>query len=84
MAAVPIHVVRLGLKPVSEAGVVLDKESVSINAMLTATSEIRVIANSAVPNSLGFPTVEAFLALEAAQGYSLRHIDQTMIVLYGS
>ena len=58
-------------------------ESEVVNTSLRVpefTSEVRVMENSNVPNSDGWPTIETYLMAEAQDGFTLSHIDQTMII----
>lgn len=81
MAAVGIHVARLTMKPI-RSGSVLNKESATIQEMIGASSELRIIPDSLIANTSGWPTMEAYLKLEAADGYVANHISQNMIVTY--
>jgi len=41
-----------------------------------------VIPDSNIPSSAGSPTIKEYLELEAAEGFVLKHIDQSFIVTY--
>lgn len=80
--AVGIHVVYIGRKPIQPDGTVLNKNTATIQQMQNASGEDRVLADSAIENSAGYPTIKAYLEAEAADNYVLHHISQTMIVTY--
>lgn len=81
--AIGIHVVYVMLRDVKSDGSVLDKATASITDMRTASDkQPRVIADSAIASSAGHPTVKTYLEREAAAGYTLNHMTQTMIVTY--
>lgn len=84
MAAVPCHVVYLTPMPVNSAGQVVDKNdpSTTLGDMKSTSTEVRVVARANVPSSANNPSIEAYLQLEAAGGYTLGHLSQTMIVTY--
>lgn len=82
MAAVGIHIVYIGRKPVKANGTVLDKNTATIADMTQASSENRILPASDVENSSGYPSIETFLKAEAAAGYKAAVINQTMIILY--
>jgi hypothetical protein len=81
--ATPIHVARIALLPVNPLGAVLDKNTATIAQMTQASTEERVLVDADIPNSVGNPTPTEYLKLEAADDYTLRHIDQTYIITYG-
>lgn len=81
--AIPIHVVRVALTPVSSVGSVLDKNTATIKQMMTADTDHRVIEDASIPNSTGRPTVKDYLILEAADDFRLQYMDQNTVVTYG-
>ena len=80
--AVEIHVARIGERKVSSAGQVFDKNEATIKEVLEATTEDRVLEDSAISSTSGNPTIKQYLELEAANDFVLRHLDQNMIVTY--
>ncbi len=80
--AVGIHVVHVAPKQINSAGAVLDKTSATIGDMLESQSELRVLADSAIASSSGYPTIKTYLEREAAIDYVAEHISNTMIVTY--
>jgi hypothetical protein len=68
--------------PVNSAGVVVNKNESTIAEMMQTSSEERIIADSAIPNSALNPTPKAYLELEAVDDFILKHIDQTYIITY--
>lgn len=83
--AIGIHIVRTAFKAVNPTtGQPIDKESptTTIGQVLRTEHRHVVIPSDDVPNSAGYPSIEAYLKLEANGSYVLRHIDQNMIVTY--
>lgn len=82
--AVGIHVARVGIFNVDTQGNILKKDdpSVTIKQMLTANTDHLVIEDAAISNTTGYPNVEEYLALEAADSYVVSYMDQSMIVTY--
>jgi hypothetical protein len=80
--ATPIHVAYIALLPVNSLGAVIKKNEATIGQMANASTEPRMIADSAIPNTATNPTPKAYLELEAADDFILKHIDQTQIVTY--
>ena len=78
------RIVRVGLFSVDSAGVRIDKESGSttINQLKSADLKQLVIPDADIPNSANYPTVKAYLELEAADDHVVSHIDQYMIITY--
>ena len=87
---IPIHVVYIRLLAVDPlTGAPLDKNSpaTTLNAVARSRHEFRVQPSRPgidplVPNAADQPDVPTFLAREAADGYSVAHHDQRLIVLY--
>jgi len=77
-----IHIARIGQKPITPAGTVLDKNEASIKEMMTATTEDRILTDPAIPNTAGFPRVKDYLELEASVDFVLCHLDQNMVITY--
>ena len=44
------------------------------------STEFRVAPDSTIPNTTGYPTLQAYLTLEAAGGFKFKHVDQTYII----
>ena len=83
--AIGIHVARVGLFTVdSSTGTRIDKESgtTTINQMKNIGHDHLVIPDADIANSASYPTVKAYLTLEAADDYVLGHMDQNMVVTY--
>ena len=77
-----IHVATLSL--VKMSGNTLVTGTDTIKKHLNTTLENRVTPDAAIPNTASRPTVEAYLALEDAAGFSLAHFDQTYIITMDS
>jgi hypothetical protein len=75
-----LHVATISLLPVSSVGTILDKDKASSKAMMTASSELRIIEDIAIPNTTGNPTIREYLELEAASSFTLKYIGQTFVV----
>ena len=85
--AVAIHVAVLRLVNINALKVVVDKNdpATTLNDIVKAPgTEFRVVPNgtgaSESPNAINFPTIEAYLALEAASDFALAHMDQSRII----
>jgi len=74
-----VHVVYVRPMQIVD-GQVINKESATINQMSNASMEMRVIADPDVPNSAGHPTIKDYLVAEDGSGFSVSHIDNTMII----
>jgi len=77
-----IHVAYMSLVNVNKAGVVVNKNlsSTTINEVIKCATEIRVMQDANLPNTSGYPTIADYLTAEVADGYSLLHMSQTIIV----
>lgn len=76
-----IHYVQLQQMPINPlTGNVVVRSTAKIRDMLQTNLEWRVIEKVSVPNSAGNPTVDAYLALEAADGLLVGHMDVSNIV----
>lgn len=82
--AIGIHVARVNFTAVDATGTVRSKSNYGtpLYQFMETSHQHIVMANSAIPNTTGQPTVDAYLILEAASGYVLRYMDQNMIVTY--
>ena len=83
MSAIGCHIARISMIPVSGiTGQIINKNTATIADVLKSSTEPRVIADPAIPNTVGNPTIANYILIEAASGWVLYHIDQTMIVTY--
>jgi hypothetical protein len=85
MAAIPVHVVTVAVQPISRVtGLRVDKtaSTTTIKDTLQTENQHVIMPDQGVPNSIGYPTIKAYLEAEAADGYISYHIDQYMIVTY--
>lgn len=80
--AIGCHVVRTSFVSTDPNGNRIDKNNTTIKTMMTANTEHRVIPDSAIASSANWPTVKSYIEAEAAIGYILAYLDQTMIVTY--
>lgn len=44
------------------------------------STEFRILPDAAIPNSAGYPTIPAYLTLEAGSSYKFAHMDQTYVI----
>ena len=84
MAAIGIHVVRVGLFTTDASGVRIDKNSnaTTINQLKNTKQEFLVIEDAAIVSSSGYPTIKTYLEREALLGYQLQHLDQSFLITY--
>jgi hypothetical protein len=75
-----VHVARIGMVHVTPTGAVKTHANMTIGEAARSSSEIRVLPNPSIPNSVGYPTIEDYLTAEDTAGFSLRHLDQTFII----
>ena len=61
-------------------GVPLDKDDATVSQMLKSDTQMRIIENALVPNTLGSPSIEDYIALEEDDGYGVTILNNTMIV----
>lgn len=81
--AVVVHIVRLRPIAVDATGAVIDKNKATIGQVARGGStEPRVIPDLNIASSANYPTIEDYIIAEAAAGFVVRHIDQTMIITY--
>lgn len=80
--AIRMHFVTIGMKPITAVGTVLDKNTATIKAMTQASSELRILEDSDLPNTSGFPTIEDYLTLEAAGNFVIYYLGQNFIITY--
>lgn len=89
--AIPTHVAQIGLVQVAPDGTVFRKNSAAINQFLdrndgtlspklSFSTEHRILEDAAIPNSVGFPTIKAYIEAEAEDDFQLMHLDQYIIV----
>ena len=87
MAAIGMHIANIGMKSIASNDItVLDRNVATISSMMTASSELRVLARNdgLAPSASDFPTVEVYLIREAALGYKVYVLNQTMIITYNA
>lgn len=83
--AVAIHVVYVRPISVDAVGNPIDKNDphTKISAVMRSTDmQPRVIPDINIPSSANYPTIHAYLIAEAAAGFVVKHMDNTMIVTY--
>lgn len=82
--AVIVHVARVALVSVDPTGNIIDKTvaGTTSKAMLTASSEHRMIVDAGIPNTANRLSVKAYLEAEAVDNFVLEYMDQNTIVTY--
>lgn len=82
-----VHVANITLAKVDPTGAIigstssyLNDPSVKISDVLNFDIQRRILENSSISNTSGSPTVDDYLTLEDADGLTLVHIDQHIIV----
>lgn len=73
------HYVSVGFVTIGPDGIPINKQA-PIAVLLRSNSEQRVLPDASVPNSAGYPTVQAYLNSEAGAGYVPVQVGQTFIV----
>lgn len=83
--AIGIHVARVNFMAVNRnTGLPVNKDdpATKIKDVLQTEHRHVILPDSTNTNTNGYPTVDAYLKLEAAGNYVLHHMDQNMIVTY--
>ena len=78
-----VHTVYVKPTLIDSNGNIVDKDDPQTTIQQVAEAvetDIRVIPDPAVPSSLNWPTIEQYLQLEDAAGYSPRTVAATLIV----
>jgi len=78
-----LHIARVSLIPASPSGSIVNKNNATIQEVLNATQEPRIIQDDNIPNSTGNPVIKTYLEAEENSGFYLVHIDQYMIITKG-
>ena len=73
------HTIYISPTPVLN-NIVIDKNTATIAEVLQADTEMRIVPNSNVPNSMGHPTIEEYVNLESNDGFSVVSLTNTMII----
>lgn len=79
-----VHVAELTLIQKTAAGSIKRRVEMTIEEALTASTEIRLIDDSDIPNTSGYPTLRGYLELEAADNFQLTHLDQSYVITYNT
>jgi len=78
-----VHTVYVKPTLIDSNGNIVDKDGPQTTIQQVAqamATEIRVIPDSSIPSSLNWPTIEQYLQLEDAAGFSPRTVTATLIV----
>ncbi len=83
-----VHIARTAVLAINiKTGKPINKEDPATTIADTLRTEHKhvVIPNiTDAPHSANWPTVEQYIKLEAAAGFKVHHMDQTMILTYDS
>jgi hypothetical protein len=86
--AIAIHIARTAFLAISKkTGQPVKKgdPTTTINDTLQTEHKHVVLPDPvSAPNSANYPTVDAYLKLEAAAGYVVQHIDQNLVITYSA
>ena len=83
------HIVNVGLVRVTKTGRLfmagnplglVDGKPITVSDTMNYSEDYYVLPNPAVSNSLGYPTIAAYIIAEVANGYMFAHMDQTIII----
>lgn len=76
------HVAYIKPTLVSESGVVVDKNDTktTLQQVMTAETQMRIVPDPAIPNSVTAPTIEAYIQLESTSGFAVVNLTNTTIV----
>jgi len=74
-----IHVAYVTPTPVLN-GMPIDKDTATIKEMLSADTEMRVVPDDTIPNSLTKPDIKTYLQNENTAGFKVKSVTNTMIV----
>ncbi len=74
-----IHVATKTLMPIIN-GAPYNNNTITIMQKAQSTTEERMMVDTTIPNTVGNPTIKAYLEAEDADGYVLTHMDQTYVI----
>lgn len=85
--AIGVHVARVNFVTVNAAGQFVDKNAdtanpATIGEMLDIRNEHRILPDPAIPNSVDYPSVPAYIEAEAGNNYVVHYMDQNKIITY--
>jgi len=75
-----VHIAYIAPMTVDAAGNVRIRSDLTIGEALGASQQLRVVEDSQIPNTVGSPTIEDYIRLEDASGYTLLYLSNTMVV----
>jgi len=75
-----VHIAYIAPMTVDAAGNVRIRSDLTIGEALGASQQLRVVEDSQIPNTIGSPTIEDYIRLEDASGYTLLYLSNTMVV----
>ena len=82
--AVLVHTVNVAIRKVTPTGKVLIKDDVTetLKEHINFSQQYRIIEDPNIPNSMGSPTVPAYLTAEAVDNYVVKYMDHYTIITY--
>lgn len=83
--AISVHIAHVAIRKVNSIdGTVLTKDdpAETIKQHIQFDHQHRIIEDSAVPNTTGQPTVDSYIAAEAAIDYVVHYMDQYTVITY--
>lgn len=80
--AVSTHYVELGLFHIKPDGTAYQRgnANMTIKESLNFETQHRVVEDADIPSSIGNPTIKAYLEAEAAEGYRVAIVNQSMVI----
>lgn len=79
-----VHVDSITGEVFTKDGSKMDKftslKSPTVSAQRAYSTEFRLQPDPAIANTAGYPTIPAYLALEAGSGFKFKHLDQTYVI----
>ena len=79
-----LHYVTVAPFTVDATGARIDKTDATtpLNSLRSTRLEHLIIPDNTVPSSANYPNLKTYLGLEAAAGYVLYHLDQSIVITY--
>lgn len=80
--AIRTHVAYTQPMKINKLGAVVDQTTSTIAQNLQTRTELRIIADASNSNTADNPTIQNYIAAEAADDYVVGHLSNTMIITY--
>lgn len=75
-----LHYASIGPVLINAVGGVVNRDTASFREVSGASSELRVLEDDSIPNSAGYPTIDDYLAAEAADEFTMLEANQSMVI----